>query len=229
MALENWFSKRTKLSVTAMQLRYLAWSKVPRVHWPLPVTSSVACSCFQKSMPGIGLRGRGLLELPLWHSAIFSRQIPSTVREMREHTYCCARLVNRGLWVLGGCLTATRQVNTILIPQIPRSYRVLYTRHIVDLADRAAASQGDGAILSTPPPRGRVVLCQYPEGKGTGGSDRGEVRIKGMGAPTGVQCAAQALPLCTEGAVAESASGSQDVRFWTSVHSVHAKRITHTY
>ena len=62
--------------------------------------------------------------------------------------------------MLGDCLTATGHVNTELIPKIPRSYRVLYTRRIVDLADRAAASQGDGATLSTPPPpRGRVVIC----------------------------------------------------------------------
>ena len=50
-ALENWFSKRTQLSVTDMQLKYLTWSKLLQVHWPLPVTSSVAYSCFQKSMP----------------------------------------------------------------------------------------------------------------------------------------------------------------------------------
>ena len=53
--------------------------------------------------------------------------------------------------MLGDCLTATGQVNTELIPKIPRSYRVLYTRRIVDLADRAAASQGGGAALTTPP------------------------------------------------------------------------------
>ena len=37
-------------------------------------------------------------------------------------------------------------------PTILRSYRVLYTRRIVDLADRAAASQGDGATFPPPPP-----------------------------------------------------------------------------
>ena len=116
--------------------------------------SSVAYSCFQKSMPGTSLAlvaGRGLLELPLWHSAIFSRQIPSMVREMREHSYCCPRLVNRGLRVPGDCLTATGQVNTEIIPKIPSSYRAVY-QTIVDLADWAAASQGDGAALSPPPP-----------------------------------------------------------------------------
>ena len=54
--------------------------------------------------------------------------------------------------MLGDCLTTTGQVNTELIPKISRSYRVLYTRRIVHLADRAAASQGDGATLSSPPP-----------------------------------------------------------------------------
>ena len=44
--LESWFSKRTKLPLTDMQLKYLAWSKLPQVHWPLPITSSVAYSCF---------------------------------------------------------------------------------------------------------------------------------------------------------------------------------------
>ena len=71
---------------------------------------------------------------------------------MRERSYCCLRLANRRIRVLGDCLTATGQVNTELIPKIPRSYRVLYTRRIVDLADRAAASQGDGAPLTPPPP-----------------------------------------------------------------------------
>ena len=54
--------------------------------------------------------------------------------------------------MLGDYLTATGQVNTELIPKIPRSCKVLYTRRIVDLADRAAASQGDGAALTPPPP-----------------------------------------------------------------------------
>ena len=31
-ALENWFSKRTKLSLTDMQPKYWAWSKLPQVH-----------------------------------------------------------------------------------------------------------------------------------------------------------------------------------------------------
>ena len=89
--------------------------------------------------------------------------------------------------MLGDCLMATGQVNTAPIPQIPRTYRVLYTRRIVDVADRAAASQGDGAILSTPPHTcGRVVLGQYPESKGRDGSDRGEARFRGLGAPTGI-------------------------------------------
>ena len=46
--------------------------------------------------------------------------------------------------------TTSGQVNTELILKILRSYRVLYTKHIVDMADRAAASRGDGAALTTP-------------------------------------------------------------------------------
>ena len=95
-ALENWFSKRTKLILINMQLKYLAWSKLPQVHWPLRVTSSLAHSSFQKSMLDTGLTERGLLELPLCHTAIFSRETPSRVREMRERSCCCPRLVNRG-------------------------------------------------------------------------------------------------------------------------------------
>ena len=172
-ALENWFSKRTKLSLTDMQLKYLAWSKLPQVHWPLPVTSSVAYSCFQKSMPGTGLRGQDLLELPLRHSAIFSRQIPSRVREMREHTYCCPRLVNRGFRVLGDCLTATGQVNTTLIPRIPRSYRVIIPDASWIWRTGRRHHRGTGQSY---PPCGRMVHCQYPESKGTYGSGRGKIQ-----------------------------------------------------
>ena len=136
---------------------------------------------------------------------------------MRERTYCCPRLFNRGFWVLGDCLTAIGQVNTTLIPQISRATGYYIPDALWIWRTGGGITGGRGNPIN--PLRGRVVLCQYPKSKGTDGSDRGEARLRVMGAPTGVQCATQALPLRPERVVAESTSGGQDVRFWTGVHA----------
>ena len=114
------------------------------------MTSSLVFFCFQKNLPGTKLKGHEHLTLPLWHSSIFATSIPSRVLEMRERTYCCPRLVNRGISVVGDFLTCAGQIEASLIPQTPRSYRVLDTRRIIDLADRAKSQQGDGKVLSLP-------------------------------------------------------------------------------
>ena len=81
--------------------------------------------------------------------------------------------------------------------------------------------------------RGRVVICRCQVSKGTYGSGRGEARLTGVGEPTGLQCAAQALPLRPPSVVAESAGSGQNVHIWVGVnaglHPLLTTRGSHTH
>ena len=53
--------------------------------------------------------------------------------------------------VVKDCLTPEGQMRTDLIPKFRHSYRVAYTKRVIDLADRAQAGKGDGLGPGLPP------------------------------------------------------------------------------
>ena len=111
----------TDNAATHKQLSLLVWSYIPQDHWPLLMTSSVAYSCCTKDLCGAALKGGQLLELPLWHSAVFTRVVKSQVREIRERPFCSPKLVRRGVHTLRDFLTLVGQMKVHLIPSLPRS------------------------------------------------------------------------------------------------------------
>ena len=170
--IQTWMASRTSLQLSTVQQQCLAWSDLPQEHWPLSVTSSIAYPCFKNDMPNTGLKGPALLTLPLRHSSVFTKKIPPRVREMRDRSHCCPKVVCKGVCTLGDFVTEGGQIKVAIISVLPPSICVLYTRNTVDLADRAKAGQGDGAQWSTPPPkawsfknagRARAQTCRIEE------------------------------------------------------------------
>ena len=70
---------------------------------------------------------------------------------MRERSFCCRKLVCRGVHKLQEFLIGGRQIRADLIPSLPRSYRVMCTREIIDLAERSQKGEGDEAQFSPSP------------------------------------------------------------------------------
>ena len=103
--MEQWVQVRSPPSRVGKQLSLLAWSNIPQDHWPLPVMSSVAYSRFTKNLSATGLQGMELSQVPLWHSPVFTREVKSRIREMRERSFCCPRLVRRGIHILQDFVT----------------------------------------------------------------------------------------------------------------------------
>ena len=87
------------------QLCYLAWSNLSQSGWTLFLTSSIAYSCFTKNMPKTAPKGPQLLFIAVWHSKFFIKQTPSRVREMRKRSYCCPKLVRKGVRTLHDFVT----------------------------------------------------------------------------------------------------------------------------
>ena len=54
--------------------------------------------------------------------------------------------------MVGDYLIPEGQIDVSLISPIHRTCRVLYTRRIIDVADKATTQQGDWEVLSLPPP-----------------------------------------------------------------------------
>ena len=120
----DWISWRSNIQLTGLQLQLLSWSTIPQDNWPLAVTSSVAYSCFKKGSPGTGLAGDRLLDIPLWHSAEFTKSIRSRVREMRVRSFTCPKLLCK-MRTVRDFTTSEGQIRVDLIRVLPKTMRAL--------------------------------------------------------------------------------------------------------
>ena len=72
------------------------------------------------------MKGHDLLQIPLWNSVFFKREVKSRVQENKFRTFYCPALVAKGLRTLGECATAEGQL---------RSYWELYVQLLLPYID----------------------------------------------------------------------------------------------
>ena len=72
------------------------------------------------------------------------------VEQCGERSFCCPKVVCRGVHKLQDFLTGEGQIWADLIPSPPRSCRVMYTKKITELGEGSQKGEGNGAQF--PPP-----------------------------------------------------------------------------